>query len=173
VLVEAARLVDFAPAVELVGEMRAAQRATLAAEVSGKVVSIAHRVGEAHPSGKSLISIDPASYQVALSSSQAALDSAKQQLAEMQAGPRTESIAAQQAVVDSAAARLARSNEELARFQELFDKGYVSASEMSGVRAEAEAAAADHENELQQLKELQAGTRSETIAAQEARVAAR
>src|SRR5687767_4794105 len=86
VVVEAAVLRDYAPAIELLGDIRARQRTMLAAEVSGKVIKVAHRVGETAPKGQSLIRIDPATYSASLASAQAQLEQARQALAEAQAG---------------------------------------------------------------------------------------
>ena len=78
VILEPVQQIEFAPAIELVGEVRATQKATLAAEVAGRVISIKHRVGEAHAkSAGYLIQLDSSSYL-------AALDGAKAQLAQAQ-----------------------------------------------------------------------------------------
>jgi len=161
---------DYAPAIELTGEMRAKQKAVLAAEVSGKVISIAHRVGEANNKDSVLISIDPSSYEAALSSATAQLEAARQRLAELQAGTRSEEIAAQEASVASARARSDQAQDNLSRQQALYEQGVISEASLTAARSAAEAAKAELDNQQQKLDQLRAGPRKETLAAQKALV---
>jgi len=74
VIVEPVALVDYAPAIELVGDVRATQRATLSAEVGGRVVMIKHRVGESHPqTSGALVQINTADYEAAVAAAEAML----------------------------------------------------------------------------------------------------
>ena len=109
VFLEPVVMQDYASAVTLVGEVRAAQRAVLTAEASGAITRIAHRVGEKHPgSSGTLIQIDPANYEIALEGAQAQLAQAKERLRMAQAGPRAQEIAAQEAQVAAPRPKLIR-----------------------------------------------------------------
>lgn len=170
VMAAAAELRDYAPGIELSGELRAAQRAILAAEVSGKVLRVEKRVGEACAKGRAVVLVDPATYEVGLAAAKATLEQERQKLAELKNGALDTELAAQQALVDSAQARFDDAAASLARFEELHAKGYVTDEELSRARAEADTAKAALEREQQNLRKMREGTRSESLAAQEARV---
>ena len=161
---------DYAPAIELLGDIRAKQRATLAAEVSGRVVRVSHRVGEHAGKGQPLVSIDPASYSAALAASQAELEQAQQAYHEAKAGPRGQEIAAQESSVAAAQARYDAAKDNLERQQQLFTAGVVAEATLVSARSAADAAEAQLKQEQQKLSELHAGTRSEEVAAAKARV---
>jgi len=164
-------LEDYAPAVVLSGEMRATQRATLAAEVSGRVVGIAHRVGESHASkAGALISIDPSSYRTAVASAQADLAAAQEALARLENGPRPQEIAAQEAAVAAAKAKRDQAEDFLRRQKELFDQGAIAETDLVAAQANAEAARANLDAAQQVLDNLRQGSRKEDIAAAKARV---
>ncbi|MDQ3024226.1 MAG: HlyD family efflux transporter periplasmic adaptor subunit, partial [bacterium] len=170
VVVHAVELREYAPAIELLGEIRAKQRAMLAAEVSGKVVKIAHRVGETAPKGQALIVIDPASYSASLAAARANLEQAQQAYNEAQAGPRGEVIAGQESAVAAAQARYDVAKDNLERQQQLFAEGVVSESALVGAQSQADAANAALAQEQRRLDELRAGTRTESLAGARARV---
>jgi RND family efflux transporter MFP subunit len=161
---------DYAQAIELLGDVRAKQRATLAAEVSGKVVKVAHRVGETAPKGQALIQIDPASYSAQLAAAQASLETARQQYLEATSGPRRETIAAQESAVAAAQARYDAAKDTLDRQQQLYAEGVVSESALVAAQSGADAAQAALKQEQQRLNELNAGTRTEEVKAAQARV---
>lgn len=171
VLVAPVRQRDYAPALVLQGEIRAAQQTTLAAEVAGRVLAIAHRVGEKHgQSAGALISIDPATYDTAIAAAAADLAEAQQALRLLRAGPRQQEIAAQEAAVAAAQARFEQAQDFLRRQQELFDKGAIAETALVDARTAAQTAQAALEAEQQALSALRQGSRSEDIAAAQARV---
>jgi len=162
---------DYAPAVVLSGEMRATQRATLAAEVSGRVVGIAHRVGESHAlKAGALISIDPSSYRTAVASAQADLAAAEQALARLVNGPRPQEIAAQEAAVAAARAKRDQAADFLKRQKELYDQGAIAETDLVAAQADADTAQANLDAAQQVLDDLRQGSRKEDIAAAKARV---
>lgn len=160
----------YAPAIELNGEIRAVQRATLAAEVSGKIVAISHRVGEAHPQGSALIRIDAASYQAAVTASKAELQAAEENLRRLQNGPRPQEIAAQEAGVAAAQAQYDQALDNLKRQQELYKQGVIPESAIVAAQAQADAARAALNAAQQVLDNLRQGSREEDISAAAARV---
>lgn len=156
--------IPYAPAIELVGEMRAAQRATLSAEVGGRVVRIAHRVGETHlESAGALIQLNDADYQAQLAAARALLAQAQEGLRMAESGPRVQEVAAQQALVDAAQAQYDQALDNLSRQQELYDEGVVSESLLIAARTQAEAAAAALKAQQEILDALLEGTREEEL----------
>jgi RND family efflux transporter MFP subunit len=173
VLVAPVQLLDYAPAIELVGEIRAVKRATLAAEVSGRVTRIASRVGEAYSTGQgALIQIDPADYHTGLAQAEANLAQAREALNQARTGPREQTIAAQQAQVTAAEAQLAQAEDNLKRQEKLYDAGVIPESTVVAARTQANAARAQLESQQEILSEMRSGTRPEQIAQAEAAVAA-
>jgi HlyD family secretion protein len=171
VLVAAAALRDYAPALVLQGDIRAAQQTTLAAEVAGRIVAIAHRVGEKHGRGAgALLSIDPASYDAALSAAKANLAGAQEELKRLLNGPRAQEIAAQEAAVSAAQARSDQAQDNLGRQQELFDQGAIAETALIDARTAAQTARAALDAAQQALSALRQGSRSEDIAQARAQV---
>ena len=171
VYVEPVQMVDYAPAIKLIGETRATQRAILAAEVAGRVTEIRHRVGERHQlSDGWLIRIDPASYQAGVASAEAAVRQAKESLIKAENGPREEDIRAQQAQVEAARARLQQAEDNLARNEALARGGVISESALIAIRTEAETARAALRAAEEVLSAMQAGARIEDKRAAEAAV---
>jgi HlyD family secretion protein len=119
VIVAPVELRDYAPAINLTGEMKAAQRATLTAEVSGTVLAISTRVGGSHKRSQGpLIQINPADYQAQVDVAKSSLSQSQAALTEARNGPRREDIAAQQARVDQAEAALDKAQDNLRRQQQ-------------------------------------------------------
>ncbi|GEM_PF-3494177 len=164
VVVEPVLEIPYAPAIELVGEIRASQRAVLSAEVGGRVVGIAHRVGELHPrSAGALIQIDAADYNVQLAAAEAQLAQAQEGLRMAETGPRAQEIAAQQAQVEAAAAQYELALDNLSRQQELYDAGVTAESVLIAARTQADAARAALNAQQQVLDTLLEGTREEEV----------
>ncbi|MEZ5337189.1 MAG: efflux RND transporter periplasmic adaptor subunit [bacterium] len=161
---------DYAPAIELVGEMRALQSVTLASEISGRVSSVQARVGDSLADGAVLVEIDDSEYRARLAIAEAALREAELALAEAQSGARPEEIAAQQAAVRQAEAARDDSADMLARLERLSAGNVVSESELVSARNALREAEAALEEEQRVLERLQAGTRREQLDSAEARV---
>jgi RND family efflux transporter MFP subunit len=164
-------MIDYAPAIELVGEVRAAQRVMLAAEVGGRVTRVAHRVGESHGSSSgALIQIDPASYQAALDGARAGLAQDTERLKAMESGPRDQEIAAQRALVASAEAQYEQALDNLERQRKLYEQDVVAESAVVSAEKQAEALSAALESQRQVLDRLLEGNRTEDIASARAAV---
>ena len=171
VVVMPVTLQDYAPALALSGDVRASQRATLAAEVSGKVVAIAHRVGEEHSaSAGELISIDPTSYSTAVQAAKADLAEMQEALNRLQNGPRPQEIAVQEAEVAAAQTKVDQAQDNLRRQKELFDQGAVAETALVDAQAAADTAQSELKAAQQVLDTLREGSRREDVAAAKARV---
>lgn len=166
VLVAPVQRKTYAPAIVLQGDIRAAQETTLAAEVAGKVITIAHRVGEKHAqSAGALIRVDPATYDTTVASAKANLAQALETLKRLENGPRLQEIAAQEAAVASAQAKYNQAQDNLQRQQELFDQGAIAETALVDARTAGQTAKAALDAAQQVLDALRQGSRSEDIAA--------
>jgi HlyD family secretion protein len=173
VIVQPVELRDYAPAVELTGEIRASQRALLTAEVGGRITAISARVGEAHrKSSGALIQINPADYQAQLGAAQSQLDQAKAALAEAQAGARPQDIAVQRAQVAAASASLEEALDNLNRQEQLYASGVIPESTLVSARTRVESARQALRAQEEALDRILEGTRVEQLDAAQARVKA-
>lgn len=170
-IVEPVVQIDYAPAIELVGEVKATQRATLSAEVAGQVVRIAHRVGEPHAKGSGpLVQINTADYEAQLAQAQAGLNQAREQLRMAQNGARPQEIAAQRAQVDAAAVQYKQALDNLERQRELYEQGVIAESLLISAQSQADSAKAALEAQEELLDKLLEGSREEELAMAQAAV---
>ncbi len=171
VMLEPVQMRDYAPAVDLIGDIRAAKQATLSAEVSGKVVAINKRLGESWTASNApLLQIDPATYNAALKGAKAQLAQAKQSLERVQNGPRSEEIAAQEAQVASAMAMQRQALDNYSRQQKLFKEGAVAEQVVVVAKAGADSAQAGVDGANEVLSALKTGSRSEDLGVAQAAV---
>lgn len=171
VMLEPVQLRDYAPAVDLVGDIRAAQQATLSAEVSGRVVEINKRLGQSWiPTDGPLIRIDPSTYSAALKGEIARLAQVQQNLTRLENGPRQQEIAAQEAQVESARAMQGQAQDNYFRQKKLFADGVISEQAVVVAKSNADAAQAGVDAASELLDSLLEGSRSEDLAAAQAAV---
>lgn len=169
VMLEPVQLRDYAPAVDLVGDIRAAQQATLSAEVSGRVVEINKRLGQSWiPTDGPLIRIDPSTYSAALKGAMARLAQVQQNLTRLENGPRQQEIAAQEAQVESAKAMQGQAQDNYFRQKKLFADGVISEQAVVMAKSNADAAQARVDAASELLDSLLEGSRSEDLAAAQA-----
>jgi len=135
------------------GVLSALRTSELGFERQGKVVAIAVSEGDRVTAGRTLATLDTKILETQRQQLLAQRNRARAQLQELQAGPRTEDIAAARARVAAARAQL----------QEL--QAGPRSEDIAAARARVDAARA-------QLQELQAGPRTQDIDAARARVAA-
>ncbi|MBN2080816.1 efflux RND transporter periplasmic adaptor subunit [bacterium] len=170
-IVAPVQLIDYAPAIELVGEVRATQRATLSAEVGGRVTRIAHRVGEAHHlADGALVQINPTDYQTQLAQAEAGLAQAKEGLKMAENGARPQEVAAQRAQVEAAQAQYEQALDNLKRQQELFNQGVVSETVLIAAQTQADSAKAALDAQRERLDQVLEGVREEELASARAAV---
>ncbi len=93
--------------VSVTGKVQAQQSVELAFSVSGRVVGVDARVGQAVSAGQSLVRLDASDLSAQLAQAQAQADSAQATLDGLKAGALPEDIAASQAAVDKARQDLA------------------------------------------------------------------
>ena len=109
-------------------------------------------------------------YAAELQSAQASVESSRQNLAKLKAGPRTEEIQQARASLDSVKASLANAEASLNRRQALLKKGFVSQQDLDDARKAHDQALADRNRTTAALAQLEAGNRPEDIAQAQAQL---
>lgn len=152
------------------GEIVAQRSSALGFEQGGKVVAVLLQEGDRVAAGQPLARLDTRSLSTQRQQLLAQRDQAVAVLAELQNGPRADSIAAAQAAVGDLEQQLALAVVQRDRRADLYERGVISREELDQQTFNTGAL----ENRLAQaqseLDDLLAGTRPEQIAAQAARV---
>ncbi|MGD1938813.1 MAG: efflux RND transporter periplasmic adaptor subunit [Cyanophyceae cyanobacterium] len=91
--------------VELIGEVEAADQATVRSQTSGTVQQVLVAVGDSVRPGQTLAVLDNSDQRLAVAEAQAALASARSQLSRMETGTRPEIVAQRRAELRAAQAR--------------------------------------------------------------------
>ncbi|TWT99239.1 Multidrug resistance protein MdtA precursor [Botrimarina colliarenosi] len=154
------------------GTLVARRRSVLSFERAGKVVELVVDEGDAVTKGELLARLDTRRLLARRSRAEADLAEAMAVLRELVAGPRQQSIAAAAAEVRSLAAQRDVAERNLKRREQLVASNAVSREEYDEALYDYRAAAARTDVAQKNLDELEAGTRQEQIAAQEAQVSA-
>lgn len=152
------------------GVVRARRRSELAFELSGIVKSIDVDEGDIVTSGDVMARLDTETLLARKRASEASLRQANSQLEELESGPRQEFIRASRAALAAAKSQLDNAVVNLKRRRPLHDVGAISDDEYDQALFAEKTARANFNSAQQQLSELEAGTRSEKIAAQQSAV---
>lgn len=152
------------------GELRAARRQTLGFEVAGLVQAVLIRAGERVEAGEPLAVLDGLRLQVARAELAARLDGARASLDEAVAGPRREVVDAAKARVVALESDLSLAQKRLVRRKELLATNAASTEDVDAAAATVDTLAATLAGSRAQLAELEAGTRTEQLAAARANV---
>ena len=152
------------------GALVARRIADVSFERSARVIEILVDEGDTVESGQALAKLDVRRLQTRQDMLEAQRDAAAAQLAELKAGPRLETIAAARAQVEELNAQLNLSRLTHARTERLQSRNSTSEQSVDNSRSSMEAAAARLAQAQHRLIELEAGTRAEQIAAQQAMV---
>lgn len=140
--------------------LAAVDSARAAAAAAGQDVEVAVDSAQAD-SGQLYAAVDRA---------RAALNAARHNLRDLEAGSRSEDIAAQRASLAQAKANAADARQKYQRAETLLKGGAISAQERDSAKASDDAAQAAVDSAQQQLNRLIAGPRKETIDASRAQV---
>ncbi|MEQ8768520.1 MAG: efflux RND transporter periplasmic adaptor subunit [Planctomycetota bacterium] len=153
---------------ELTGEVVARRTATLAFDRTARLAEIAFDDGDPVREGDIIARLDTRRIQARTRELTAQRQEQAARLAEMQSGPRKETIAAARAEVEELGAQLAFLEIQSKRRKELTENGTIADELYDETRHQAEAARARQLSAAERLAELEAGTRQEQIDAQEA-----
>ncbi len=142
----------------------------LAFENSGRIEEIKVDEGDEVESGAILASLDPARSEDRMRQAEADVAQARAALARARNGNRPQDIAQAQARVDAARVTLTKAESDVDRRRPLVGEGAISRELWDRTLAEARRAQAQLREAEQVLSLLRAGTRSEDIAAVQARL---
>lgn len=143
--------------------------AQLGFKTLGRVAERLVSEGDRVASGQLIARLDDAEQKEELSLRRAELAASEAMLAELEAGSRTQEIAAAEATVRSAEAERDRARLEFARSRDLRGKDVISDRDFETAQAQLSVAEARAAEASERLKLIQAGPRAETIAQARAR----
>jgi len=158
--------------VQLLGQVEAAERATVRAQTSGVIQELLVQSGDRVEPGMTIAVLDDADQQLALSQAEARLAQQRSNLARLTVGTRPEIIAQRQAALSAAAAREREAIDNLQRTTTLVQEGALSQRLLVEARSAVDAARGERLAAQAELAEAQAGPIREEIAAQRANVTA-
>jgi HlyD family secretion protein len=143
-----------------------ATEADLGFQLPGRIDSIAVREGDAIHTGSALAWLDRTESVARKRAAEAQVASARARLTELQRGFRTEEIEQARAAFRAAEQRLSDAQRDLERSRRLYDGGAVSQQQLDNQRTALTLAESDHQSAREQLQLMEAGPRTEQIAAQ-------
>jgi HlyD family secretion protein len=138
-------------------------RIELTAEAREPITAIEVQEGDHVEAGQALLRQDPAATSARLDQARAAVNQAKNQLAELVKGPRAEEILAARARLDGAVSQADSADREYERVRNLVEQKLLSASNLDQQRAVRDASKAAAKEARAQLTELLKGTRIEQL----------
>jgi len=153
------------------GTVAARRRSQLGFELAGTVSTVAVDEGERVAKGQILAELDDRSIEAEIRVEKARLSDAEAKLAELEAGPRAEVIAAARARVRELDRELAYLRIQQQRQRELLANKVASQARFDEVHYQVQAQTARLANARSKLAELEHGTRKESLIAQRALVA--
>lgn len=152
------------------GTIRAKRRSDLGFELSGKITEVLVEEGQTVETGTEIAKLDTETLQAQRGAINAQLSQANFVLAELNAGPRIEKIKSAQADVAAAESEYDNAKLRLKRREALIRKKAIPIEELDQAANGARTAKAMLDSAKEKLTELEAGTRSEKVAAQLATV---
>jgi RND family efflux transporter MFP subunit len=152
------------------GEIAALRSSDLGFERSGQLVSVLVQEGDLVAQGTPLARLDISNLQTQRQQLEAEKARAQARLAELQAGPRPEDIAAAEAAVRELEQELELQRTQRSRREYLYEQGAISRETLDEFTYGQETLQARLDQARSRLRELQNGTRSEQILAQQATV---
>lgn len=158
--------------VQLLGQVEAAERATVRAQTNGVIQELLVQPGDRVEPGMTIAVLDDADQQLELSQAEARLAQQRSNLARLTVGTRPEIIAQRQAALGAATAREQEAIDNLQRTTTLVQEGALSQRLLVEARSAVDAARGGRLAAQAELAEAQAGPIREEIAAQQANVTA-
>ena len=147
-------------------------RITLPSPLAERIVAIDVHEGDQVTAGQALLKLDPTRTQAQLAGAEAQAQRARDALAELEAGPRSEDIAQARANLAAVESEAREARAYYARLLPLKGKNYVAAADLDRARAAAGNADGKVRAAKAALDELVAGTRVEQVAQGRAALAA-
>lgn len=155
---------------EFTGVIAARRRSDLSFERTGRIIEVTVDDGQKVEKDQLLAKLDVEHAVAQRDAAKASLDQAQAVYDELKAGPRKETLAAAKARVDSFGSIAKRRERDYERSQRLSLSDAVSREQVETSQYEWESAESNHKEAQAQLAELLAGTRTEQLLAQRAKV---
>lgn len=152
------------------GEIAALRASDLGFEQGGRLVEVFVEDGDRIAAGAALAQLDTRNLQTQRLQLEAEKARANAQLAELQAGPRVEDIAAAAAAARNLEQQLALQQTQRSRREVLYERGAISKEELDEFAFGQGSLQAQLDQAQSNLEELRNGTRQEQIVAQQALV---
>jgi multidrug efflux pump subunit AcrA (membrane-fusion protein) len=153
------------------GKLRARRRSELGAEVAGVVESVSVEEGAQVTTGQVVVRLRDEEARLRLAQSASALDTARANLAKVEAGPQPEEIKRAEADVVREEAMLLQREQDLDRLQKLFEKNIVNTADYQKARNERDVAHAAVDAAQRGVDLLKAQPRAVDLELARARVA--
>jgi HlyD family secretion protein len=147
-----------------------ARESLLGFQLPGRIATVLVQEGDSVVAGDTLAALDRSELDARLAAAQANAAAARALLTELRTGSRSEDIGQARAALRAAETRYANSRSEVERSRRLFEGGAISSEMLDNQRTAMEVAEADVDRAQEALNLVQAGPRSERIAAQAAQV---
>jgi HlyD family secretion protein len=141
-------------------------RADITSKVGGYITNLAIKEGDGVKKGQVVLYVARPDLKAQLLRDEAALNKAEVQLRDLQKGSRSQEVNQASATVNSAKSVYEKAKTDLARYQELFDQGAISAQQMAAVQSAFEVAEGSFNSANAQLSLLAEGNRPDIIEAQ-------
>ena len=152
------------------GKVQPIQDVNISPKNPGLLTQLYVEQGDKVKAGQIIARMDSADIQAQLDQALADLKQAQAKLAEARAGNRPQEIAKAQAQVDSAQAKAVYTNQQVKRYQYLYQEGAEKKQLLDQAISDDSAALAALREAQKQLSLMQSGTRAEEIAQSEASV---
>lgn len=150
------------------GLVQATRETQLAFRVSGPLVAMKAQIGQRVAKGEVIAQIDPRDFEIQAQRLEAAIDEASATLTAMKKGARAEDIARLEAQLSAARTGLANAQRDFERQKKLLAAGAVARLRFDNAEGARDAARANVEGLVQELKKARSGSRIEDIQAAEA-----
>ncbi len=168
---EALRVDHFMRPRSYTGVLSASRKSQLSFEIPGRLIEVDVDEGALVEAGQRLARLDCQRIEARMASAEAALHQASAVLAELEVGPRAETIATAKADLTSVDADVARLKKDFERSQKLLLSRAISRERFDAAKFQLDAVEARRDAAQKKLDELMAGTRIEQMDAQRATVA--
>jgi len=150
--------------VTTVGTVFPVQEVVITPKIAGKIEKIYFKEGDFVKAGEVILKLDPVDFALTVKQAEAALATARANLANLLAGTRSEKIEQAKAGLHQAQANLANIEKEFQRMQRLAAIEAVAQRQLDATRAQYETAVAQVKQAQEQLDMLKKGPTEEEIA---------
>ena len=166
----AVKTAEMQRSVLLTGSIKPKEDTSIAVTFSARVLAVTVREGDRVQAGQVLIRLDSTDAEARLQQARALLVEAKNRLAILKAGARSQERAVAKNAVVSAKSTLDKAALDLQRLEGLYQQGAVAKEQLDSARTYHEVAKAQYESALEQSNLVEAGARTEEIEAAAAAV---